>query len=95
MQIANYSSFFRVQANNLLAQGDLSLKQMKDVISQLRKGTSENLISSLSKIDVIINKDPGILFLSILALYSKFEIMISVKTTIYVKDDFFFQNIET
>ena len=36
------------------------------------------------------------LFLSILARYSKFKIMIYVKTGIYVKDEpFFFQNIET
>ena len=36
------------------------------------------------------------LFLSILARYSKFIIMIYVKTKIYVKDEpFSFQNIET
>ena len=48
-----------LKANNLLNQGDLSLKQMKEEISKLRKGSTENIHSSLIAIADLIDNDPG------------------------------------
>ena len=50
---------FCLKANNLLAHGDSSLKQIKEKISTLRKGSTENLCSSLKTIAEIIGNNPG------------------------------------